>query len=163
MRKHGVVLAMIALLVAAWGASASALNSPKVFSLLEVSGQTLPVNGFAFQRAPVGGDQFGFVDTLYKWAGTKRGARAGRVQGLGTFVTVGAEGGTIMFVGQAYLQGGTVLVQGYAQFPANGPSTFTLPVVGGTGIYDNVRGYVKVRDLGNGNQDKQNLEFHLLP
>jgi hypothetical protein len=162
MRKHGVLLAVIALFVAAWGTSASALNSPKVFSLLSVTTQDLPMNGFAFQRAPVAGDQFGFAETLYKWAGTKRGARVGRLQGLSTFLTVGANGGTMLTVVHAYLQGGTILLQGIIHFPY-GPTTFTLPVVGGTGIYDNVRGYVIVRNLGDGNQGKDNAEFHLLP
>ena len=27
----------------------------------------------------------------------------------------------------------------------------------------NVRGYIKVRDIGNGQTSKTNLEFHLLP
>jgi len=162
MRKFGVVLAVAALVVSAWATSASAINSPKVFSLVSVTTQDLPINGFAFQRAPVAGDQFGFAETLYKWAGTKRGERVGRVLGLSTFLTVGANGGTMLTVVQAYLPGGTVLAHGILHFPY-GPTTFTLPVVGGTGIYDNVRGYVIVRNLGDGNQGKDNAEFHLLP
>ena len=54
-------------------------------------------------------------------------------------------------------------MQGYGRTNPNGPSTFTLPVIGGTGKYENVRGYVVVRDLGNGHTSKSNVEFHLLP
>ena len=35
--------------------------------------------------------------------------------------------------------------------------------VGGTGQYDDARGYVEVRDLGNGTIDRTNIEFHLRP
>jgi hypothetical protein len=165
MRRYGfaLVLAVIALMVVAWATSASAISSPQTFSLLAVSSQDHPMNGFAFQREPRGGDQFGFTETLYKWAGNKRGARVGRVEGMGTFIAVGANGGSQMTVAQAYLKGGSILAQGFFKFP-NGPSKFTLPVVGGTGTYANVRGYVNVRDLlGRGNQGKQNVDFHLLP
>ena len=157
MRKFGIALALVAALVAAWATtstattSKSAISNPKMFSLLSVTTQDLPINVFAFQRAPVAGDQFGFAETLYKWAGTKRGARVGRLLGLSTFMTVGANGGTMLTVVHAHLPGGTVLLQGIIHFPY-GPTTFTLPVVGGTGIYDNVRGYVIVRNLGDGNQ-----------
>ena len=64
---------------------------------------------------------------------------------------------------QAFLPGGTVMVVGYGHISADGPSRLTLPVVGGTGIYANARGFVKVRDLGNGNSDRSNIQFHLTP
>jgi len=167
MRKHGFVLAFVIVLVlAAWGTSASALNSPRVFSLLDVTVADQSF-GFEFDRAPRGGDQFGFVDALYRWAGTKRGARVGRVQGMGTFQTgFGPDfshHATVLFVAQAYLPGGSILIQGYGRINPRGPSRFTFPVVGGTGIYDNVRGYIKVRDLGNGETGKSAIEVHLLP
>ena len=168
MRKYGVVFAVIAALLALWAASASALNSPRVFSLLDAPPQTdQPMGDFSFNRAPVGGDQFAFTHTLYKWAGTKKGARVGHLQVIGTFVTgLGpkfSHPATVLIDAQAYLPGGTVMVVGYGKLVPDGPSRLTLPVVGGTGIYDNVRGYVKVRDLGNGNISKTNIEFHLLP
>jgi hypothetical protein len=62
-----------------------------------------------------------------------------------------------------YLPGGTILAQGYGRINPDGPLKLTLPVVGGTGTYANVGGYVKTRDLGNGNLSKTNLEFHLMP
>ena len=103
--------------VAVWVASASAISSPQVFNLLDVSQDVeQPIGGFTFDRPPAGGDQFAIYDKLYKWAGTKKGAPAGRVVGLGTFQTGFGEDfshkATVLFVAQAYLQGGTVLVQG---------------------------------------------------
>ncbi len=164
MRKHPVVIAVIALSVCAWGMSASALNSPKVFSLLDVSSpNTPPINGFTFNRLPRAGDQFAIMDNLYKWAGAKKGALAGRVEGIGTFLSVGDSGARALFVAQAHLNGGTVLVQGYGLGNFGGRSMFTFPVVGGTGIYANARGYVVVRDLGSGDSGNSNVAFHLLP
>lgn len=160
MRKVGVVLAVIALTVAVGATSVSAISSPRVFSLLYVpSPSELPLSGVALDRAPRGGDQFPIAGTLYKWAGTKRGARVGRIKGMYTVQSIGASGGTFLFIPQVYLPGGTILSQGYGEIGA--VTKFTLPVIGGTGIYAGVRGYVKLRDLGN--TSKANLEFHLLP
>jgi hypothetical protein len=163
MRKSGVVVALIALSVLA--NSASALDRPRVFSLLDVSRQDVqPINGFEFNRLPRAGDQFPIDDNLYKWAsGGKRGPLAGTVEGIGTFLNVRDRNARVLFIAQAHLEGGSVAIQGFGLVKFEGRSTFTLPVVGGTGIYANVRGYVTVRDLGNGNGDKSNAEFHLLP
>ena len=168
MRKYVVALAIAMSVMAAWGASASAISSPQVFSLLDISRNTgEPINGFTFNSPPQAGDQFSITDDLYKWAGTKQGAHAGRVRGIGTFVTSFGPNfsrpAVVLYVVQAYLHGGSVLVEGYAVEKANGPAKFTLPVVGGTGIYDNARGYVTVRNLGNGQGNKSNVEIHVLP
>ena len=165
MRKSGIVLVLIALFAAVWGTSASALSSPQTFNLLDISSNDVaPINGFTFNRAPRPGDQFAIEDALYKWAGTKKGARVGRVEGIATFQSgFSAEGATILFFAQAYIPGGTVVVHGYGHVNQSGPSTFTFPVLGGTGIYSNARGYVVVRDLGDGQGNNSNVEFHLLP
>ena len=168
MRKYGVAAALVVVSVAVWAASASALSSPRTFSLLEVSSNNeQPIGGFTFDRPPVGGDQIAVTNALYRWAGTKKGARAGRDEVLLTFITgFGSDfshNATVLFVAQVYLYGGTILVEGYGQINPNGPSRHTIPIAGGTGIYANARGYVNVRDLGNGNQNTTNLEFHLLP
>ena len=167
MRKHWLALVVVALLAVAWATSASAISSPRVFNLLDVTVADQQLGGFAFDSPPQGGEQFAFVDALYRWKGTSRGARVGRVQGMGTFITGFGPNfsrrPTVLFVAQAYLPGGTVLIQGYGKINPRGPSKFTFPVVGGTGIYDNVRGYVKVRDLGNGDSGASNIQFHLLP
>ena len=169
MRKLWFVPVLIVLSVAAWASSASAISSPQTFSLLEVStpNSDQPMGDFTFDRPPVGGDQFAVTNELYKWAGTKKGARAGRDEVMITFVTgFGPDfshKATALFTAQVYLQGGTIFAQGYGQINPNGPSKYTFPIIGGTGTYANVRGYANVRDLGNGNTNKTNLEFHLLP
>jgi len=163
MRRYGIVLAVVAALVAAWATtSTSAISSPQVFSLLSRdSGTAQPINGFIWDRAPRAGDQFGFADNLYKWAGTKRGAKVGTDQGIGTFLTVTESGGTQVFNAQANLSGGSILVSGVITYTNTSESTFKLAVIGGTGKYDNVRGYIIVKQLPVG--DNSNLEFHLLP
>jgi hypothetical protein len=168
-RKYGILLALVVSLVSFWASSASAIKGPQTFSLLEVStpNSDQPLGDFTFDRPPVGGDRIAFTNELYKWAGTKRGARAGRDQVTVSFITgFGSDfskKATALFTAQAYLQGGTIFVEGYGQLNPNGPLKVTLPVVGGTGTYANARGYLNVRDLGDGNQSKTNLEFHLLP
>ena len=84
---------------------------------------------------PRAGDQFPIEDTLYKWAGTKRGALVGRVEGTGTFQVVGDTTARVLFFAQATLPGGTVVVHGYGTINFRGPSKFTFPVTGGTGLY----------------------------
>ena len=168
MRQYGIVLTLV-VSIAVWAASAAAINSPRTFSLLEIStpNSQQSMGDFTFDRPPVGGDQLAFTNDLYKWSGTNRGARVGRDEVIITFVTgFGpdfSQKATALFVAQVYLPGGTIVAQGYGQINPNGPSKYTFPVVGGTGAYANVGGYVKVRDLGNGNQNKTNLEFHLMP
>ena len=167
MRKLWLLLAVIVLSVAVAATSASALNAPRTFSLLDVTLQQQPIGGFSFDRAPVAGDQIGFVDGLYKWNGVKKGARVGHLQALLTFITgfdFHSPRAPIALVdAQAYLPGGTVMLLGYVKLNPGGPSKFTLPVVGGTGIYADVRGYINVRDLGNGESNASNIDFHLLP
>ncbi len=168
MRKYGIVLVLVVSLVAAWGTSASAIGGPQTFSLLEVSppDSEQPLGDFSFDRPPVGGDQFALANELYKWAGTKKGARVGRDQVLITFITgFGpdfSQKATALIVAQAYIPGGTILVQGYALLDPDGPLKARLPIVGGTGAYANARGYLDVRDLGDGSTNKTNLEFHLM-
>jgi hypothetical protein len=158
-----LALAAAAVLASILAGSASALNRPQVFSLLDVSESFQPIGSFSFQRAPKAGDSFAFTDGLYRWAGTKRGARLGHLEVLCTFKAIGRSQGTSLCTGEAFLPAGSILVEGYAPINFDGPSRFMLPVLGGTGAYANVRGYVRVRDLGNGNGNNSNLDFHLLP
>jgi hypothetical protein len=161
MRKYGVVLALLVVSVAVCVASASAASSPQVFNLLAVSSDNQPpINGFTFDRAPRAGDQFPIWDTLYKWAGTKKGARVGHDQGSGTFQTIGKTSQTTLFTVQVYLGGGTIFVEGMAR-TVDGPTNLTLPILGGTGKYAGANGYVSVRAIGSSGNNS-NLQFHLL-
>jgi hypothetical protein len=148
------------------GSPASALTKPQTFSLLSVeSGTETEIGGFGFQRLPVPGDRFAFTDRLFKWAGTKRGARVGRVEGLCTFTKISTSSGfraTAQCDATFFLPAGQVAIEGFISF-TEGPLNFVVPVIGGTGAYSNARGTVRIRDLGNGDTGKSNNEFHLVP
>jgi Allene oxide cyclase barrel like domain len=142
---------------------ASALTKPQTFSLLSVeSGAESQIGGFGFQREPVPGDRFAFTDQLFKWAGAKRGAHLGRVAGLCTFTRVTPPTFGAHCAASFLLPAGQIYVGGFVSFP-DGPLDFDVPVLGGTGRYSNARGFVHIRDLGNGESGKSNNEFHLLP
>lgn len=155
-----------AAVIGAYASPAPALSRPQVFSLLDVTNNNVqPIAGFTFSRLPQAGDRFALDDVMYKWAGTKRGAAVGHLSGLCTFLTVSPPPGfraRALCTGEFRLPAGSVLVEGTVGF-TNGPARFTLPVIGGTGAYANVRGFVKIRDLGTGDSSNSNVEFHLLP
>jgi hypothetical protein len=169
--SYWIVLAPVAALVvsvAFWAPSASALKEPRTFSLLEIDATEAPLGDFTFNRAPVPGDQFTETNVLYRWTGAKsKGARVGRDRVLLTFVTgFGAKfthRATILAIGQVYLPDGTLIAEGYGSIPPDGPHRFELPIVGGTGVYENARGYMTTQGLGNGRTPRTKLDFHLLP
>jgi len=158
--KPTIALAILAVTVATWVGSASAISKSQAFSLLAIdNGKGQPFNGFMFQRAPAAGDQFAISENPYRWAGAKRGTKVGTDMGVGTFLTATQTGGSNMFTVQTNLSGGTILVSGIVAFKTE-PTKFTLAITGGTGTYANARGYVNVRQLGG---NKTNLDFHLIP
>ena len=98
---------------------------------------------------------------------TSRGTRVGRNRVLVTFVTgygTNVDHRAALFVNaQLYLPDGTLLIEGFGDVPPSGRSSFKLPVVGGTGVYDNARGYLVARDVGNGDTGRTKLDLHLVP
>ena len=163
-----LTIGAMASVAAVWlGGSASALTRPTEIRLLE-SGPAIdyPMSGFNFDRAPVGGDQFGFTHTLYRWAGTKQGARVGKLNATATFLTGFGprfqQRPLVLFQVQVYLPAGTLMVEGYGRINPDGPSRFTFPVVGGTGLYANARGSVDVRDIGPSGE-RSAIRFRLTP
>jgi hypothetical protein len=161
--KTAAVSALLALAMLAPGASA--IKGPQVFSLLDVEETFTPLGDFgAFENdAPKPGEGFYLTDGLYRWAGAKKGPRAGTLKAICTFVNPEPPNSLAFCTGSFYLGSGQILAEGFITFEDSGPSTFTLPVIGGTGAYANVRGFVKFRDLGNGNTGRSNVELHLLP
>jgi hypothetical protein len=163
------VLALVAALAAVLSiavSSASAIDRPQTFSLLEIDESDIAINGFDFQREPRAGDGFGFISGLYKWAGTKRGARVGHDEGVCTFLKVSASeqgfSASAHCVASFFLPAGTVLVEGFIRF-TEGPGRFDVAVIGGTGAYANARGFVRIRDIGAEDSGHSSLAFHLLP
>jgi hypothetical protein len=165
MRKHALVVVFVAVVtcLAVLAPSASALRKPRLFTLLEVERGSRPVGDCACDRPPVSGDQAFALNDLYRWTG-KRGIHVGHDRVLTTFITgfgpTFSHRALALFEAQVYLPDGTLFGEGYGALPPDGPGKFKVPVVGGTGVYENARGYVNVRDNGRG---RTLLEFHLSP
>jgi hypothetical protein len=145
---------------------ASALTKPQVFSLLEVSGPNRnlgPGNSFDNGGPPTLGARFAFTNVLYKWAGTKRGARVGRIEGLCTITNLdlAAQAATVACTATAFLPAGQLQAMATLVFSGKSGPVSYISIVGGNGGYAGVRGYVKSTNLGNSNNS--NDEFHLLP
>ena len=157
------VLVAIAIVVAVGASSASALVKPRVFTLLEVEGAQTPLGTFNFDQAPVGGDQIIAKNTLFRWNG-KKGIRVGHDRVLFTFVTGFGPNfshrATVLFQAQVYLPDGSIFAEGYGSISPDGPVKLELPIIGGTRIYSNARGYVKVGDISGG---RTLLTFHIEP
>lgn len=166
MRLVIALLASVAVVASLSVTPASAIDRPQTFSLLEINESDIQINGFDFQRGPRPGDGFGFVNGLYKWAGTKRGARFGHDEGLCTFLKVSATeqsfSASAYCTASFFLPAGTVLVAAFLHF-TDGPGRFDVAVTGGTGAYANARGFVRIRDIGPEDSGHSSLEFHLLP
>jgi hypothetical protein len=146
---------------------ASAITKPQVFSLLEVGGPNRnlgPGTGFDENGPPTLGARFAFTNGLFKWAGSKRGARVGRIEGLCTItkLDVAAFGATVACTGTAFLPGGQLQAQGTLVFSEKAGPTSYISIVGGTGAYAGARGYLKSTELGK-NGSNSNDEFHVLP
>lgn len=168
MRKPLVLLGAVIAVLAIAVNGASGISRPQTFSVLEIDQSDATVDqGFDFERGPRPGDRFGFKSALYKWAGVKRGKRIGHDEGLCTFTQVPAtlNEHSVLSANCAagfFLPGGQVYAAGFIHL-TNGPTDVDVPVVGGTGLYANARGWVHVLDLGNGEIGHSNLTFHLLP
>jgi allene oxide cyclase-like protein len=164
------LLALVALLGAALSltvAPASGIDRPQTLSLLEIDESDASTNlGFDFERLPKPGDRFAFKSGIYRWSGTRRGSRIGHDEGICTFVRVAGDEQNLSIDGHCaasiWLPSGAVLVEGFVRFAA-GPVTADIAVVGGTGAYANVRGFMHIRDLGNGDIGHTSLTLHLLP
>ncbi len=89
-----------------------------------------------------------FIGTsyLYKWAGTKKGARIGTANIICT--VVGSNSGQC--AGTFSLPGGKITAAGYIEFGG----TDTVPITGGTGKYVGAKGTFSSRSLGG--QDSNN-------
>jgi hypothetical protein len=140
---------------------ASGITRPQVFSLLQVEGPDTPLDSGAAKEIPTRGSRFLVTSALYEWAGSKRGDRLGRRDGVCTWIkiNVAAPSATILCTGVFFLPAGQIYVMGMIRF-APAAEVPHVPVIGGTGRYANVRGFIKIREIGRG---KANLEFHLTP
>jgi allene oxide cyclase-like protein len=142
---------------------ASAITRPQVFNLIDVEETSTPLDpgaNFNEDALPELGSRFTFTDALYKWAGRKRGARVGRLEGICTFTKIEERVAVTAFCNATwYLPQGQILAAAFLRF-AEEASAFRVAVIGGTGAYANARGFIRITDLRSGNS---NMEFHLLP
>ena len=166
MRKVVALLGALVVMLSIAVTGASGIDRPQTFSLLEVGIGNDTLLGGSEQGPPKPGDGFVSTSGLYKWAGRTRGARIGRDEVTCTFLRVSATeqhfSADAHCTAEAFLPAGTILIEAILHF-TDGPGRFEVPVIGGTGAYANARGFVRVRDLGNGEIGRTNLEFHLLP
>jgi hypothetical protein len=169
MRKRRIGLIVIASVLVATAVSVSAapaLDKPRTFTLLEVEGGFVELGRWE-SDAPRGGDRFTTSNTLYRWSGPSgKGPRIGRDRVLITFLSGFGEKfthrATVLVTAQAYLPDGTLLIEGFGTIPPGAPAKLKLPVIGGTGVYANARGYLAVRNP-RGGESRSRLDFHLVP
>jgi hypothetical protein len=156
-----ITAAAIAVAIPALTSSASGITRPQVFSLLEVERPARPLDPGATAEIPTLGSRFALTSALHKWEGRRRGDRVGRRDGVCTWikVEVDAQSATILCTGVFFLSAGQIYATGMIRFARNAQFP-DVPVIGGTGRYANVRGFIKIRAIGRG---KANLEFHLTP
>ena len=107
------------------------------------------------QRPDVG-DVFMGTSDLYWWAGSKRGARAGRLEAMCTLAAEAAG----HCQATAYLPAGSIQLQGYVSFAS---STVRVAIVGGAGRYAGARGTFSSRNIGGENSGNSADSFSLLP
>jgi hypothetical protein len=161
MLKVGVLVLVCAAAVAAAG-SGSASTRPQVIRLLEVGGADIGLDGQSEEAPPKAGDRFYFANTLYAWAGTKRGKRVGRDEGLCTFTQVAFPIVRGFCTAQFRLPAGTILVESFIRF-TEGPLNIKVPITGGTGAYANARGWAQIRDIGPESSSNSAIALHLMP
>lgn len=141
---------------AAAPASAAASSNGFEFTLYALE---VPVQGAdQSDQAPKVGDSFALADDLYK---TKGGDKVGRDGVSCTVVRTGSPG-DLLCVGTFALTGGPggqLTGQNLVTFdPSNeAPSAFDIAVTGGTGDFEDARGWIRSTPDG----DYSRLEFHI--
>lgn len=145
------VLAVVALGGVTTAFASSNITQPETFVLDD----TIVKSGYVDVGKPGNsiGDSFMFADSLTDPAD---GSSVGKLHGQCEFQV---KGWTLCTAGAFITDRGEIMFQGFVQF-SNGRSIFDMPVIGGTGEFDNVRGSVHVEDVTN---KLSKLTFTLIP
>ena len=154
-----MALAMATIIVTLIGAGASsAAAAPRTLSFLELDNAFAGTGGFNPQgnAPPSPGQGVTFSGTLYKWAGSKRGAPAGQIQVVCT-VAAGHPFHALCS-GTMFLQGGIIELLGASTFAYNASN---VAIVGGTGAFAGVTGYMHAKDIRGPNAGAAADTLHL--
>jgi len=155
--RAALALASVAgagLLAAALARPAS--ESQRTIRFLEIARSTqtqlIDHNG---NRRPDMGDSIAAASNLFRWEGSRRGARLGHIWRLCIFATrtTGNCSATV------FLPDGIVRIVGYVDFDR---APDELAVVGGTGAYLGMRGSFSSQPLGGGASARSSDLVHLL-
>ena len=138
--------------------SSSAAVKPQTLSLMEVDTSFAGTGGYnaTGNAPPSAGQGITFSGTLYKWAGSKRGAAVGHLLVLCTATTSDPEA---LCNAVASLPSGTIDLLGTANL--NSGSVKAIGIVGGTGSYVGAQGYLTSKNIGNPNGGISADLFHL--
>jgi hypothetical protein len=150
----GLVVSLTAVALAAVSAS-PASTAPRTISVFAVGTWSMELDTTETTPTKVG-DRFAFGGDLYRWAGAKRGARAGRFEVFSTRTAPN----TNTFVGTLLLPAGKLFITGSS--PENGSDgTQELAVIGGTRSYAGAHGSLVVRDIGREESNTSSLSIRL--
>jgi Dirigent-like protein len=135
--------------------SSSAAPKPQTISLLEVDTSFVGTGGFSTTGSSPPAVGQGFVSTgvLYKWAGAKKGAPAGRAQVVCAVTSVKISASLVWMHCDVsvFLSRGVIEVSGPLSLTTE---SNTVPVVGGTGAYVGAQGTVTHRNIDGQNSNK---------
>jgi len=153
----GAAFVSVLLLALVFAAGASSAVKPLTLNLLEVQTAFTPTGGLdpTYNTVPKVGQGFVIESAFYKWNGTKRGAQVGTLQVVCTTTkqnSAPSYQGWVICTGAALFGGSQVAVAGSIKQSNN----FSIPIVGGTGVYAGARGYVQVESI---NDTKSNDKF----
>jgi hypothetical protein len=135
-------------------ASAGAAPRPETLSFLEVQTSFAGVGGYnaMSNSPPAAGQGITFTSTLFKWAGTKKGAPLGhdQVVCIATYVDLSMGSVQLQCNATVFLPGGGIQLAGSSNF--SNPVT-NVAVVGGTGAYAGAQGTARIKKIGGENSN----------
>jgi hypothetical protein len=156
------VCAVLGLLVIGIG-TATAAPKPRTLRFLEVQTTFAGIGGWSPEtnNPPAAGQGFTFTSTLFKWAGTKKGAPIGhdQVVCISTYVDLSVGSVRLQCNATVSLSGGSIQLAGPSNF-AN-PVT-NVAVIGGTGAYAGAQGTARIRSLSGGDSNNSAYILRLM-
>ena len=162
-RQFGLVMTLaIALVLSVGVASSSATPRPQTLTFLEVNTTFAGIGGYnaMSEGPPAAGQGITFTSTLFKWAGTKKGAPLGhdQVVCIVTNVDLASESVQLQCSATVFLPGGGIQLAGSSNF---GNPVTNVAVVGGTGIYAGAQGTARITNIGGENSSSSSYVLRI--